>query len=225
MNIDEIYAKGTVNFMGIELTVGPGALVPREETELLGETTTAELKAMAVAEPRVIEMCCGVGNLACGLAVRFPTAQVWGCDLTARCVELANENVQRLGLKERVRIAQGDLFGALEGQGLEGTIDLIVSAPPYISQKRLEGDRAPLLEHEPREAFDGGPYGLSIHQRIIREGAVFLRPGGAVAFEVGLGQDKQVKILMARSKAFEEAQFAFDLAGDARVVYARRKSG
>jgi release factor glutamine methyltransferase len=224
MNIDAAYAKGSVTFMGVELGVAPGALVPRSETELLGETAARELSP-AAGPVRIVDMCCGVGNLACALAVRLSTAQAWGCDLTARCVELANENVRRLRLQDRVQIVQGDLFGALAGQGLEGTIDAIVSAPPYISQKRLEGDRAPLLAHEPREAFDGGPYGLSIHQRIIREGAGFLREGGWLLFEVGLGQEKQVKMLMSRSRAFDEARFALDVDGHPRVVYARRTSG
>src|SRR6185312_3590196 len=115
-------------------------------------------------------------NLACFLALRFPGARVWASDLTAPCAALAAANVRRQHLEGRVEGTQADLFSGLADRGLEGAIDLVVCNPPYISQKRLEGDCLPLLAHEPREAFDGGPYGLSIHQRVIREGAAFLRP-------------------------------------------------
>jgi release factor glutamine methyltransferase len=222
MNISETYAKGIVTFMGVELAVGPGALVPRDETELLGRAASAALQTLSPDSPRVIDMCCGVGNLSCALASRFPRLRVWASDVSEACVHLARENVQRLDMDGRVQIYQGDLFASLAGQGLEGTIDLIVCNPPYISQKRLESECAGLLAHEPREAFDGGPYGLSIHQRVISEALSFLRPDGQLFFEVGLGQAKQVKILFSRSRAFKEVGFVNDPAGDPRVVHARR---
>jgi release factor glutamine methyltransferase len=222
MNVAEAYAKGIVSFMGVDLSVGSGALVPRHETELLGRAAAAAIAALPNASPRLIDMCCGVGNLSCALAARFPNLRIWASDVSKSCVRLARENSERLNLEGRVEIRQGDLFGGLAGQGLEGTIDLIVCNPPYISQKRLESECASLLEHEPREAFDGGPYGLSVHQRVITESLAFLRPTGQLFFEVGLGQARQVKILFSRSRAFEEVQFVNDPAGDVRVVAAKR---
>lgn len=224
MSIESDLAKGSVIWMGTEIRTGRGALVPREEGELLAHTAIAELEAAALPAPRIIDMCCGVGNFACVLARRFPTAQIWASDLTDSCVALARENVRRFGLEDRVRVAQGDLFGSLAGHSLEGSIDFIVSNPPYISQKRLEGESAPLLELEPREAFDGGPYGLTIHQRVIRECVDFLRPGGRLLFEVGLGQAAQVKILFSRARIWEPATFVNDSLGSPRVVHARRKA-
>lgn len=222
MNVAEIYRAGRVPFMGLELLVAPGALVPREETELLGRTALEALSGMALESPRIVDMCCGAGNLACAIAHRLPRARVWGSDLTDGCVEVARRNVDRLGLSDRVRILQGDLFAGLAGLGLEGAVDAIVCNPPYISRKKLEGDRAPLLEHEPRAAFDGGPYGLSIHQRVVKDAAGWLRPGGALLFEVGLGQDRQVELLFARARAYENIRIATDASGQGRVVHARR---
>jgi release factor glutamine methyltransferase len=216
------YLIGRTTFMGVELLVDPGALVPREETEILGRTALGVLQALDVAEPRVIDMCCGAGNLACALAVKVPSVRVWGSDLTDGCVHLARRNVERLGLGDRVTIAQGDLFTSLVDQEIEGTIDVIVCNPPYISTSRLtEGDRRKLLEHEPREAFDGGPYGLSIHQRVIKDARAFLRPGGHVLFEFGLGQDRQLAALFKRSRAYGEVQFESDADGNPRVAHAR----
>jgi hypothetical protein len=98
MNSAEIYQKGRVPFMGVELIVAPGALVPRDETELLGRIALETLGA--IAAPRVIDMCCGSGNLACALAHRLPGAAVWASDLTSGCVEVARRNVQLLGLSD-----------------------------------------------------------------------------------------------------------------------------
>ena len=223
MSIVEAYQKGSVPFMGVELLVAPGALVPREETELLGSTALAAIRELKVPAPRVIDMCCGAGNLACGIAHGIPSAQVWASDLTDGCVAVTRRNVEHLGLSGRVQVRQGDLFAGLQGLGLEGTVDAIVCNPPYISEKRLASDRAHLLEHEPRAAFDGGPYGLNIHQRVIREAPAFLRPGGVLLFEIGLGQDRQVKLLFERAKAYEDIRLVTDAEGNARVALARSK--
>jgi release factor glutamine methyltransferase len=139
---------------------------------------------------------------------------------------VARANVQQLGLADRVVVAQGDLFAGLEGLGLEYSIDLIACNPPYVSQKRLlEGDRTSLLAEEPREAFDGGPYGLSIHQRVMKDALPFLRAGGVLAFEFGLGQDRQVRILFERTGAYEDIQSVANGSGEARVIHGRKKMG
>ena len=152
---------------------------------------------------RVIDMCCGAGNLACAIAVHAPGVRVWASDLTDGCVSWTKRNVEQLGLGERVEVYQGDLFASLADKGLEGTVDIVVCNPPYISSGRLAGDRAELLENEPREAFDGGPYGLNIHQRVMADAPRFLKPGGWLLMEFGLGQHRQVKILLERSDQFE----------------------
>jgi release factor glutamine methyltransferase len=218
VSVEQAYAEGRARFMGLELEVGPGALVPREETEILGR---AALEVVP-EEARVIDMCCGCGNLACAIATQRPGGRVWATDVTDGCVELARRNVARLGLEGRVEVAQGDLFAALVG--LEGTIDAVVCNPPYISTGRLEKESRALLDHEPREAFDGGPYGLSIHQRVIKDAPAFLKPGGWLLFEIGLGQDRQVEILFKRSRMYEARAQRTDGAGNVRVVMAQKKA-
>lgn len=209
--------------MGLELRVAAGVLVPRTETELLGHTTVRTLSVLAISAPRVIDMCCGAGNLACGLAHRMAHARIWAADLTAECVEVARLNVAACDVADRVSINQGDLFAAFGGMGLEGTIDAVVCNPPYISEKRLQTDRAHLLELEPREAFSAGPYGLSVHMRVLREALPFLRPGGVLLFEVGLGQDRQVRTLFERTKAYEDLRIVENDSGEGRVVLGRKK--
>jgi release factor glutamine methyltransferase len=221
---------GRVRFLGLELFVAPGALVPRQETELLGRAAIEALQRQCAegageggAPLRVIDMCCGAGNLACALASSLPAARVWACDLTDECVAVARRNVDNLGLSERVNVLQGDLFAPLAGLGLEGTIDAIVCNPPYISTGRLGKDRAALLVSEPREAFDGGPYGLTIHQRVIQAAPAFLRPAGRLFFEFGLGQDRQLAVLIDRSKRYTDVEMKLDEASRPRVVGARKR--
>jgi release factor glutamine methyltransferase len=205
-------------FMDVELLVERGVLIPRAETELLGATA---LELMPV-NARIIDMCCGSGNLGCALASRAPKSRVWASDLTDACVSLARRNAVFAQVQERVVVAQGDLFAGLNGLGLEGTIDLVVCNPPYISQAKLAGERAVLLVNEPREAFDGGPYGLSIHQRVVREALPFLKPGGWLLFEIGLGQERQVQMLFERTRAYEDIRTVANAAGEVRVVAGRK---
>lgn len=224
MSAADAYARGRVQFMDVELLVARGALVPRQETELLGRTALQIIEDLHAAPPRVVDMCCGSGNLACGIAHGVPRAEVWASDLAGDCVELARRNVLRLALSQRVRVCQGDLFAGLQGLGLEGSVDAIVCNPPYISARRLASDGAHLLEHEPRAAFDGGPYGLNIHQRVVREAPAFLRPGGSLLLEFGLGQERQVKALFDRTGAYADFRLVTDAAGDARVALGRKAS-
>jgi release factor glutamine methyltransferase len=219
-HVSAVRRRGTTTFLGVELAVLPDALVPREETELLGRTALELIHGLG-RPARVVDMCCGAGNLACALAALSPDARVWASDLTDGAVHNARVNVEKLGLSDRVIIAQGDLFAPLETVGLQGTINLIVCNPPYISTGRLEKDRGHLLEHEPREAFDGGPYGLSIHQRVIAAAPDYLAPGGWLAFEIGEGQDRQLDLLFKRARRFAQAEARRDAAGAVRVMLAQ----
>lgn len=213
------HVLGSEQWLGIEIKVSPDVLAPRKETELLGKTAIRLVEG--VASPTVIDMCCGSGNLGCAIAHHVAGARVFACDLTDACVGLARENATRLGLA--VTVFQGDLFAGLDGQSLEGKVDLVVCNPPYISTSRLEKDRATLLEHEPRAAFDGGPYGLTIQQRVIREAPAFVKPGGALAFEIGEGQARQISALFQRAKAvWKDVELVNDERGEPRVAVARR---
>jgi len=225
--IDEALRAGRQVFMGVTLEVGAGALVPRAETELLGRTAARLLAEMTPpaerAELTVIDMCCGSGNLACALAAGDARLRVLAADVTDACVTLARRNVDTLGLAGRVGLYQGDLFAALaEVGGLTGAVDMVVANPPYISTARLGKDRAALLAREPIEAFDGGPYGISVHQRLVREAIDFLRPGGWLLFEIGIGQERQVKLLFDRARSYAGLEFVADGAGRPRVAVARR---
>jgi len=219
VHVKQRIAEGCQQFLGLELLCGEGALVPRAETELLA---LAAIDALRVASsPMVIDLCCGVGNLACAIATYVPKARIWATDVTDNCVRWTRKNVDHLSLGARIETVQGDLFKGLEGKGLEKKIDLVVCNPPYISTGRLAADRAGLLKDEPREAFDGGPYGLSIHQRVVAEAPKFLKPSGWLVMEFGVGQHRQLRRLLERRRAFDEITLVNDASGRPRVVAGR----
>lgn len=207
-------------FMGLELDVGAAVLQPRAETELLCQRALALITD--TPEPLVIDIGCGSGNLALAIAAQHPAARIFATDIAEAATATASRNAARLGLATRVSVMQGDMFAPLAGLDLESRIDLIVCNPPYISTGRLEGDRRHLLEREPREAFDGGPYGIAIHQRLVAAALHFLRPGGWLAFEFGEGQDKQALRLLQRQGGYEALELICDVEQRPRVAIARK---
>lgn len=213
---------GRQRFFGLELLSGEDVLAPRAETELLAGEAMALLQAGDLREPgrdpRWIDMGCGSGNLSCALASASPRARIWASDITPSCAELTRRNVEHLGLSGRVQVSQGDLFAPLAGLGLEGTVDGVVMNPPYIPSGSLEKSHAALLAHEPREAFDGGPYGISILSRLLRDAPAFLRPGGHLLFEFGQGQARLVETLARKQPCYTEVRLVADPSGEPRVA-------
>jgi HemK-like putative methylase len=221
------YVRGVWPFMGYEFFTQEGVIYPREESGIVVRTIVELAKSGAIAakdgEPlRVIDQCGGSGNLGCVMALSIPNAHVWTTDLLEVASSLARRNVEKHGLAGRVDVLNGDLFKPFEALGLQGKFDAIGCSPPFISTGRLTKDRAYLLEHEPREAFDAGPYGISIHMRVVKECLPLLRPGGYLVCEFGEGQAKQVESLVTRARAYEDITVLSDAEGVPRAVRARK---
>ncbi len=217
------YVIGRQRFMGIEIAVAPGVIIPRSETELLGWETVIRIRESHGASgfgARVIDMCCGSGNLACGIARALPHAEVWASDLMENCAALTHHNARRLGLNERIHVYHGDLFEPLPLH-YAGHYDIIVCNPPYISTHGLR-QRDELLRHEPRVAFDGGPYGVSLYQRLVREASRFLKRGGWMLFEMGEGQTPHIERLLTRAQEYDKVELVADRRGEFRVAAVRR---
>jgi release factor glutamine methyltransferase len=206
--------------MGTDIEVGPGVLVPREETELLGQTAIGLLSALSA--PVVIDMCCGSGNVGLGILAARPDIRLYGADLTPEAIAWARRNVARIDHTGRATYEQGDMFDALAIHDLAGRVDLIACNPPYISTHKLETESVHLLEAEPREAFDAGPYGIAIHQRLIADAPRYLVSGGWLVFEFGAGQDRVVRALLTRARAYGEPIFRSDASGTPRVAAVQR---
>lgn len=216
------HLSGRQRFMGLEMRVGPEALIPRLETELLARTALALLLDAAMpGTPRVLDICTGCGNLALALAHHAPQAKVHAADLSADAVALAGLNAAQLGLAGRVDWRSGDLLAPFDEPTFHHEIDLLVCNPPYISSKKVESMSDEISLHEPRLAFDGGALGIGVLNRLVREAPRFLKPGGWLAVEVGLGQATAVAKRLQSGGRYARVAVVPDAHGEGRVVTAQ----
>eukprot|EP00887_Chlorella_sp_A99_P005641 scaffold1.g5641.t1 len=174
------------------LSVGPGVLIPRPETELLIDFVEAAVEAApALATGQWVDLGTGSGALAVGLARALPrAAAVWAVDAAEAPLAYAAYNAARLGVGGRVRAVRGCWYEPLLAAGVgPGQLAGILSNPPYILTQDLAGLQAEVGRHEPRSALDGGE-GLAVDCLIpICTGAVrLLQPGGLLALETGGGE-------------------------------------
>jgi release factor glutamine methyltransferase len=177
-------------FVEMEMLAGPGALVPRRETELLARAAIGLARDLASrqGDVRVIDVCTGSGNVALAIAQHVPLARVWAADLSEDAIALARLNAVHLGLQGRTTFSAGDLLAPFDTAEFHGTVDVLTCNPPYISSAKVEQMHGEISKHEPHLAFDGGPFGVKILMRLLQDAPRFVRPGGWLAFEVGLGQ-------------------------------------
>ena len=217
------HLTGRQSFMGVEMLAGPEAMIPRQETEILGNAALAILKMLVEqrGSAQVIDLCTGSGNLALVLAFHVPRCQVVGVDLSPEAVELARRNAEHLGLADRVQFREGDLFGPLESTDFWGQADMVVCNPPYISSAQVEALPHEIAGFEPRLAFDGGPFGVKILTRLIREAPRFLKPASWLCFEVGLGQGRMMASMLDKSPNYGQVKTLRDDAGNLRALAAQ----
>lgn len=213
------YISGRQRFMRLDLLASPDALIPRAETELLCASAAALLAGRTA--PVVVDVCCGSGNLALALADAKEDARVHGADISPEAIALAARNAQHTGLHERVQWHTGDLMMPL-AEPLAGQVDLLVSAPPYISTAKMVDMPVEIIGHEPDLAFDGGPFGVRILMRLIRETPPLLRPGGWLAMEIGLGQGDAMAQLLHKHPGYDRVDTVSDASGAVRVVMGRK---
>lgn len=213
------YLTGRCRFMGLEMLCGPGALIPRAATEILGQACVELLQS--VRQPaRVVDVCTGSGNFACAIARRVPDAQVYGADISAEALALAARNREHLDLP-RVELRRGDLLVPF-GEEFDGTVDLIVCSPPYILSDQVERMAPEIAAHEPRLAFDGGPLGVTVLLRLLEESPRLLRTGGWLAFEAGRALGPAMARRLGRDAHYDQVRTLTDDQGDVRAILARR---
>jgi release factor glutamine methyltransferase len=208
------YILGEVEFWGLSISVGPGVLIPRPETEMLGEEALKHIDRQAVRD--VLDLCTGSGCLALALAKELPVATVTGTDISETALDQAGRNAIINGIAN-IRFIHGYLFGPVEGK----RFDLIVSNPPYIPSDDIDILQPEVSQYEPREALDGGDDGLDFYRAILKEVPAHLRAGGYLLLELGIGQADAVAAL-AETAGLRILAIRKDLAGIERVLVARK---
>ncbi len=217
------HLTGRQRFLGIDFLSGPGALIPRKETEILGRAVLARLHELARErlQPLVVDLCTGSGNIAVACAHYEPSARVYASDLSSEAVRLARLNCRHAGVAARVEVLQGDLFEPFENERFLGRCDLLTCNPPYIPAAKV-GEMPPEISgHEPELAFNGGIYGISILMKLLRNAPRFLKPGSWFGFEVGEGQGPQIARQMVKNRVWVEIETLNDARGEIRAILAR----
>lgn len=206
------YIIGEREFMGLPFKVSPAVLVPRPDTEILVEAVIKELGEKT--DPVFVDIGTGSGAIVLSILKNIESAQAAAVDISAEALAIARENAERLELAERVDFFQGDLYEPVRGR----IFDAIVSNPPYIPDADIEGLEPEVREYEPYGALAGGVDGLDFYRKLVNEGAELLRPGGFIAFEVGIHQAQAVAALANVDPAFSKTEIVKDYAGIDRVV-------
>jgi release factor glutamine methyltransferase len=203
-------------FWGRDFLVTRDVLIPRPETEILVETALGLLSG--VAAPVVVDVGTGSGCIALTLAAERPDAIVHAVDISYAALEVARANARRLGLEGRVKFYEGNLLGPV--QDLAGGVDLVASNPPYVRAREI-GDLAPeVRDHEPRLALVPTPDARDLYRRLAAGARRVLRPGGALAVEIGAGMLDDVRAV-TESEGLRVERVISDLQGIPRVVVAR----
>jgi release factor glutamine methyltransferase len=208
------YVLGVEEFAGIRLGVGPGVFIPRPETELLVDRAVARSPEAA----RIADLCTGSGAVASAVAARRPAARVWAVELSPEAAAWARTNVEALGLADRIRILEGDLFAPLAAEGLEGRLDLLVANPPYIARPAFSALPAEVRDWEPSLALDGGIDGLAVIDRILDQAPAFVRPGGAVLLEIGHDHAERLREKLAGDRRYGPVAFHRDFLDYERLL-------
>lgn len=205
------YILGRRDFWTIALEVGPGALVPRPDSETLVEAAVAHFGRKG--PERVLDLGTGPGTLLLAALSQWPETSGVGVDASEAALVYARRNAERLGLSGRAEFRLGDW-----GQGLDERFDLILCNPPYVeSGAELPPDVA---RWEPAEALFAAADGLSEYRLIAPQLPRLVAPGGIACIELGAGQRD------AAAPLFEAAGFVVrsfrDLGGIDRCLMLSR---
>jgi release factor glutamine methyltransferase len=207
------YILNEAHFWGMPLSVGAGVLVPRPETELLVELALEFLpdqpqvfQPQAFQPQAFLDWGTGSGCIAIALLLERPRAKAVMAEKNPLSLGWAWKNLTRYDLQGR-----GLLWHSQEPADIpveRGTLDLVVSNPPYIPTKDIPGLMREVKDHEPHLALDGGAEGTDFYRLLFRYAPLWLKPGGALLFEIG--DEVQAKEL--RKAAPSNLEFAREVA-------------
>ena len=206
---------GKREFYGREFLLSKDTLVPRPDTETVIDVALQEIGDRS-AELSILDLGTGSGVIAVTLACELDNASLVAVDISSEALVTAKQNAIDLGVGERIRFLQGDLF-----QPVDEGFDLIVSNPPYIRSDDLGGLQAEVRLHDPELALDGGKDGLKFYKQIFEGGSRLLRDSGVICVEIGQDQGNVV-FSIASDFGYAACRIWDDIGGRNRVVTARR---
>ncbi len=211
------YLCGSWPFLDFELAVGPGVLCPRADTEVVAEAAAQMLAG--VQAPKVLDLCAGTGCLGLGVKRFCPEADVTCVEKSPEAFRYLKKNAVSALKQGKARAVEGDLFHYWQGLP-EGKLDLIVSNPPYLTAAEMR-QLQPEVAREPAMALEAGEDGLVFYRALAEHYQNALRPGGALALEIGWQQREAVTALLA-ANGWVDIVCRKDYGGNDRCILARR---
>ncbi len=218
------YLTGRQQFMGMDFIATPQAVIPRKDTEVLARAVIdwLEKTRMTARVALVVDMFTGSGNVALSLAKRVSGPRYFGSDLSAGAIDLAKRNAKHLQLESACSFLCGDLFAPFKPAEFGGRVDLVCGAPPFISSTKVARMPEEISQHEPPAAFDAGPFGVTLYLRLFADAPRFLKHGGWLFFEVGVGQGEWVVQRLASDCNFCHVRTFADNKGEIHAAAAQR---
>lgn len=207
------YILNKCEFMGIDLHVEEGVLIPRDDTELLVDEVLKNISEDD--EKQICDLCCGSGAIGISLACLRKNIKVDLLDYYLIPEKVTLINIEKHNLQERVSFSKSDLLDVSIKASKK--YDIIVSNPPYIEEEEIEKLMDDVQKYEPHTALSGGIDGLDFYKKIVNQSIEVLNENGILAFEIGYNQGKAVKSLMEENN-FKDVRVIKDFASLDRIV-------
>lgn len=216
---------GYAAFRQLRVRVRAGVFLPRPETETVAQQAIDEATRLRGSghRPLVVDLCCGTGVIALSVGAEVPGSDVVAIDVDPVAVELTRANATSVGTGT-IRIEVGDVGDPGLLADLDGSVDVLISNPPYIPDDAVPVDPEVSGHDPPRALFGGGADGLHVPRQVVTAAARLLRPGGLLVMEHADVQGSAVRAVVDRTGAFEPASTHQDLTRRDRYVQARRLS-
>lgn len=208
------YITGRQEFFGLEFEVNSDVLIPRPETELLVEAALALVSTNEA--PFICDVGTGSGCIVVTLLHKLPRARAVALDISAAALAVAERNATRHGVHDRLSLVTSDCFAGLAPAFGPG-FDLIVSNPPYVAERAIDGLQREVRDFEPRAALTAGEDGLRVIRRLLIESRDYLKSGGVLIFEMGFDQHDAVRQLIDEN-SWKLLEIYDDLQGIPRTV-------
>lgn len=214
---------GSVGFRYIELAVGPGVFIPRPESESVAGCAIDAARRAGVPRPVVVDLCAGSGAIALAIAHEVNTATVHAVELDDGALEWMRRNVaarERAG-DPPVTVHQSDVKDAVPE--LDGTVDVVVSNPPYVAHHEMDLVDPEVRDHDPALALVAGADGLDVIREVERVAKRLLKPRGAVVVEHSDRQGESVPALFRDAGGWDDVADHRDLTGRPRYTTATKR--
>jgi release factor glutamine methyltransferase len=212
------YLTGHQEFYGLDFFVSPDVLIPRPETELLVEQALKIVDTQGLKRPLIVDVGTGSGCIAITLAVNLLNARLIAIDASDRALIIGLNNAAKHQVIDRIEFLEGDLLKPLVNRGLEASVDLIVSNPPYVEEDLKSSIQREVRDWEPHGALFGGVNGIEFYRRLVSECPEYLKSGGHLLFEIGCGQLEAIEGMLAGSPSLKLVEVTNDLQGIPRTL-------